>query len=185
MRSTSSPKNGFTLIELLVVITIIGILAGLAFPAINGALDAAKKAEAAAMINQLRVAMTAYSTEYGNLPPSVGSETQFNAGALYQTLIGRDTPAGNNPRQIVFMEFNSKVLRVAASDKVAPVDPSTATLFVDPWNFQYQAVFDINYDNTITVPGGTANALVAIWSTGKPVGGGQNTDNIKFIKSWK
>jgi len=172
--------SAFTLIELLVVITIIGILAGLSFPAISGALNAAKKAEASAMVNQLKIAMTSYQTEYGVWPGSVTSETAFDADDLYDLLIGEDDPAGDNPRQIVFMEFNSKSLRASASDTGPPADPASATLFVDPWNNSYQMALDTNYDNELTVPSGSIRSSVAVWSAGKDGDDGTKDD----ITSW-
>lgn len=181
-------NSGFTLIELLVVITIIGILAGLAFPAITGALEAAKKAEANAMINQLKIAMTSYQTEYGVWPsPATEDASGFNAGALFKMLQGNDEPAGDNPRQIVFMEFSKKVMRegpASYTNKTPPADPSDATTFVDPWHQEYKMTVDADYNNQLDVPGGTINASIAIWSTGKPSGSTANTDESKFIKSW-
>lgn len=184
MRNARRGLQGFTLIELLVVITIIGILAGLAFPALNGAMNAARKAEAGVMVNQLRTGLTSYQTEYGTWPVSITDETQRDADELYKTLIGLDDPVGNNPRRIVFMEFNAKSLRVAASDKTPPTDPSSATLFVDPWNQRYQMIVDTGYDNEITaLPGGaTISAALAIWSTGKNFSTTYHTDDIC---SWK
>jgi prepilin-type N-terminal cleavage/methylation domain-containing protein len=186
--SRNGSRHAFTLIELLVVITIIGLLAGLAFPAVTGALDAAKKAEASSMINQLRVAMTSYNTEYGKWPASVAGENDFNADELYQTLIGKDDPAENNPRQIAFMEFNAKCLRLNATATTPPANPATATLFVDPWNFSYNMILDTNYDNEIALPApltGNINSTLAIWSTGKPKNGVRNVDPTKFVTSWK
>jgi prepilin-type N-terminal cleavage/methylation domain-containing protein len=182
MSNAHRSLRGFTLIELLVVITIIGILAGLAFPALNGAMNAAKKAEAATMVNQLRTGLTSYQTEYGTWPASVTTEALMDADELYETLIGLDSPVGNNPRRIVFMEFNAKSLRAAAGDKSPPVDPSSATLFVDPWNNQYQMIIDVDYDNRITgLPAGaTINAATAIWSTGKDTA--KTSDDVV---SWK
>ncbi len=179
-------RRGFTLIELLVVITIIGILAGLAFPAIQGALNAAKKTQASNMVNQLRTAMTSYQTEYGTWPSSITDENAFDPGTkLYKMLIGQDSPAGTNARQIVFMEFNLKDLRTSSSATAPPADASTATTFLDPWNQVYQMEVDFNYDNQLSVPGGTINAAIAVWSTGLPKNGAVNTDTTKFLSSWK
>jgi prepilin-type N-terminal cleavage/methylation domain-containing protein len=190
-------SHAFTLIELLVVITIIGLLAGLAFPAIAGALKAAKKAEASAMVSQLRVALTAYQTEYGNWPsttfPSTEPTVLSSDANLYNLLRGQDA-AGQNPRLIVFMEFNSKVLRqaVSATNTTPPVSTSSATAFVDPWSQPYYFVADSNYNNEISVPSDTAgsnetiNSSLGIWSRGP-----QKTWNAElepkknYLRSWK
>lgn len=181
-------NSGFTLIELLVVITIIGILAGLAFPAVNGALEAAKKAEANAMVSQLKIAMTSYQTEYGVWPASISANTAvFNAGDLFDMLQGKGsgTALSDNPRRIVFMEFNSKALRASEGDRTPPAVPSQATIFVDPWNQQYQMQIDHDYNNEITGPGGgTINSSVIIWSTGKANSSGVYTFDTKDPKSW-
>jgi prepilin-type N-terminal cleavage/methylation domain-containing protein len=54
MKKIQSP-GGFTLIELLVVISIIALLASLAVPAINGALDKAKQAKDTSNVRQLGI----------------------------------------------------------------------------------------------------------------------------------
>jgi len=194
-------SRGFTLIELLVVITIIGILAGLAFPAIAGALRAAKKAEASAMVNQLRVSLTAYQTEYGNWPtttfPAAEPEVKSSDPNLYNLLRGRDA-ASQNPRLIVFMEFNAKILRSGTLSKTnaSPPNPiSGATAFVDPWSQPYSLKADSNYDNVIRVPSDTnglhnaeeINAGLAIWSKG-PQGDtwdGTADPRKNYLRSWK
>jgi len=182
------PRSGFTLIELLVVITIIGILAGLSFPAISGALNAAKKAEASAMVNQLKIALTSYQTEYGVWPSAFGTtDTTIDGGDIYTLLIGENTD-DENPRQIVFMEFNSKALRsgtASYSNTTPPANPSDADTFVDPWHQEYKIRVDSNYDNMVEGgPDGDVNASILIWSTGKPNGSTPNSITSKFIKSW-
>ena len=67
MPALKSPR-GFTVIELLVVIAIMAILMTLLFPAVQSALDAAKKAQAKNDVTQIATAMVAFDTEYGRLP---------------------------------------------------------------------------------------------------------------------
>ncbi|MDX6766996.1 MAG: type II secretion system protein [Candidatus Methylacidiphilales bacterium] len=183
-------RRAFTLIELLVVITIIGILAGLALPAVNGALNTARKAEAGAMVNQLRTAMVSYQTEYGTWPGLfTGTDASTNSGdtALYNILIGSTsaTASDQNPRRIVFMEFNTKVLRSNISSSNKTPDAS-GTKFVDPWHQAYWIQVDSDYNNQIAVGDnqGTINASVAIWSRG-PQKSYDGTDKTKYVTTWK
>ena len=64
----ASRRQGFTLIELLVVIGIIGLLAAIIVPALNGALGTATKARAMQMCRDLQGACQRYFAEYNRMP---------------------------------------------------------------------------------------------------------------------
>lgn len=62
-------RTGFTLVELLVVITIIGILAGLALPAILGAVNTAQDAKRKLEVERIASGVEKYYQKYGDYPP--------------------------------------------------------------------------------------------------------------------
>jgi prepilin-type N-terminal cleavage/methylation domain-containing protein len=167
---TRTDKQAFTLIELLVVISIIAILASLGFPAVNGAIDSARKARAGSDVAQIATAVVAYEVEYGRLPTHTGTNVDL---ALMNTLTGNST---NNPRKIVFLE---------ASPWKKGKGGTNSSGFCDPWdsNSVYRIALDTNYTNSVLAGTNSTNITkkVAVWNN--PTG----TDAEKkrrYVTSW-
>jgi len=158
----SRKRSAFTLIELLVVIAIIAVLAGLAFPAVQGALESGKKAQARNDVHQLATAVKSYLSEYGR-QPGTGTADGPAPANLIITLTSSNT---NNPRGIIF--FEPKIAR-------APGKPGLdGTVYRDPWGNPYTFTLDYNYDNKITANSQTNFTTVIVTSTG----GSTNTNSI-------
>jgi prepilin-type N-terminal cleavage/methylation domain-containing protein len=173
----NSHRSAFTLIELLVVIAIIGILASLLFPAVQGALDSARKAQAKNDVVQIATAVTAYETEYGRLPTNV---TTVNS-TLVRILTGQDDTG--NPRKIVFMEVAERKPSNAPAGKAGKSGTNSSGDFVDPWGFSYAIALDSDYDNTITSAGTNNQTLrkkVAVWNV--PTGANASR---RYVTSWE
>jgi len=164
-------RAGFTLIELLVVISIIAILASLAFPAVNGAIDSARKAQAKNAVVQIAVAVSAYEMEYGKLPTNTGGTVNQD---FIKALTGEVT--NQNPRRIVFLEAQEWKKGKGGTNGVG---------FCDPWNSAtpYSIALDSDYDNTINVStNGTPAGSVELR---KKVGVWNVTNNARFqVRSW-
>lgn len=173
----TSSKKAFTLIELLIVIAILGILMSLLFPAVNSAIDSARKAQAKNDVTQIATAVVAYEAEYGRLP--LPNSTSVDS-ALINVLTGVDNV--NNPRKIAFLEVQP--LKRGKSG-------TNGSGFMDPWTLisspnkttPYAIAMDGDYDNTISVAtngaasgGTTLRKKVGVWNV--------DSNTRRQVRSW-
>ena len=166
----------FTLIELLVVISIIGLLAGLAVPAIGGAMKSAKKSEVAALTQSIRTAILAWNSEYGTWPTNGlwGGSGYFETGQNFFNMLATTNDPANNQRGIIFLEVPAKFL----DDRSNIVTPASFIKGSRPMiRFQVDgtgsgSISNVGYENT------NLRTAVAVWS--------QDPDKTnRSIGTWK
>jgi prepilin-type N-terminal cleavage/methylation domain-containing protein len=175
-----SPKHtrAFTFIELLVTMTLIAILASLAFPAFSLVMERARKTQAKNDLTQIVTAVNAYYTEYGKYPVVTNDTpiTTDNSGLFYTlraVALGANALDVANPRKIVFIQPPTS----AAGNKSGL---GSNGIWYDPWGSPYNIEIDGTYDNSLANPyvdapgGATLNNGVIDWSLGKNgiLGGG-------------
>jgi len=181
-RGRSLKGRAFTLVEILVTITIIAVLAGLSFPAISGALNAAKKAQARTDVVALVNAIHAYNAEYGMFPMEnvkQGYDTLYgDKGGIYSSadivniLTARDRGVNQNhqynPNEKVFLDVRK------VKDPANPRDGvDEEGRFYDPWGNEYLISIDGDYDGQLDWYGfnhtdkANLNLKVAVISMGK------------------
>jgi prepilin-type N-terminal cleavage/methylation domain-containing protein len=168
------PAAAFTLIELLTVIAIIAVLMGLLFPALSGAKEQARRADAGTNVRNIVAACKSYYNDYGKFPPVTGAlDGDVNTNGYYSF---GDTSAGKCKvenstlfdilRSINRGENNSYALNKRqqkyfemgkAKDTKNPrggfCDGNEFTksqgALMDPWGAQYCVVLDADDDGTI------------------------------------
>lgn len=186
---TRRRSAGFTLIELLTVIAIIGVLMALLFPAIGGAMDNAKKAQAKNDIMQTITAVKGFYTEYSRYPTlsnsTAGQDLAITTAAanaeLFNILRYKGDGQEDNPRGIVFFEGKT------VAQKKGGFGPDDA--LYDPWGGFYQFVIDTDYDNLVDVSdidgkgaaGDEISTGVAGMSKGKKP---ESSDTKDDVTSW-
>ena len=170
-----SSVRAFTLIELLVVISIIGLLAGLAVPAIGGAMKSAKKSEVSALTQSIRTAILAWNSEYGTWPTqNLGGVNYFETSQTFYERMATTNDTANNQRGIIFLEVPAKFL----DDRSNIVTPASFIKGSRPMiRFQVDAtgsgsISNVGYENT------NLRTAVAVWS--------QDPDKTnRSIGTWK
>jgi prepilin-type N-terminal cleavage/methylation domain-containing protein len=150
------PAEAFTLIELLVVIAIIGILIALLFPALNAAINKARRTAALTEVKGIEMALKKYYQEYTGWPntasygiPDAEARALPIKGPVVRMMRGENDGANNNIRQLVFMDFSHLD---SAGDPVNPWGvkiPSRNT-----YEHYYYAKFDTDFNNVINAGSG-------------------------------
>ena len=106
----------FTLVELLVVISIIGLLAGLAVPAINGGLKSAKAGACLSNLHQIGVATMAYAADNSFKLPNAGSGTSD----MWATQLAAFISTGTKSKKSIFVcPGSEKTVQEATGSDVA------------------------------------------------------------------
>jgi len=186
MRCAGRKIDSFTLVEILVVVSIIGLLAGLAIPAVGGALSSAKRAKVTSMANQIRIAVTQFYTEYGFYPTNRDFDQQGigrTTAEFSQILIGdsnNSVALSQNPRRLAFLEVPNDFTSnnsVATRGILTPVG-----YFKGNARSNFSVSVDHNYDGQVRVTNNSVttnyNATVHVWFP-------DNRDTRKTVGTWR
>jgi type II secretory pathway pseudopilin PulG len=144
-----------------VVISIIGLLAGLGLPAINGAVQAGKKAEVAAMAESIKTAVNAFYAEYSYYPMNANRQTYTNTSLEFLGFMSTTTNTnGGNTRGIAFLEVPPKFTN--ANGLVTP-----RGFYSGNGQSNFSLAIDTNGSGVLTNVVGSSNYVVpssvAVW----------------------
>ncbi len=160
----SESRRGFTLIELLTVIAIIGIMAGMLFPAINAVRRKSKIATSQSTFSQWCTAVNRFKSVYGSYP-NIGTKYDTSIDSLHKlddtavTLkfvksLSAKAPSGSALSSTDRTTFNRNAEEFCAFAKEdyayysSSID--TTTLLVDKFgNYKIRVIFDTDSTGSI------------------------------------
>ncbi|WP_415907483.1 type II secretion system protein [Oleiharenicola sp. Vm1] len=157
-----SSAAGFTLLELLAVLAIIGILAGLIFPSLSAARQAAGRAKTKVQFSQWAAAIESFRSEYGCYP-SFDATNLVNGGAttvpsgehlFHDVLAGRkrDGSAPDAATTVAAGSQNRKrtAFHAFADSELTPAASAASNLIRDAFdNLSIAVLVDRNLDGRI------------------------------------
>ncbi len=185
---TPRRRSGFTLIELLTVIAIIGILAGVLFPAIGGIRKRARQSSAQTAFSQWASGIARYKQTYGFYPDIGSAAYATNLDTLHDlgdaAINGRFVRAlsGRQPTGTALSTADRRKLNRNAEEFVGfgrddfedPENFNDASRLVDRFgNRRIRVIFDTDNNTSIrsiAVPGGEDSLPAEIRNIAKPVG---------------
>ena len=160
----SESRRGFTLIELLTVIAIIGIMAGMLFPAINAVRRKSKIATSQSTFSQWCTAVNRYKSVYGSYP-NIGTKYDTSVDSLHKlddtatTLkfvksLSAKLPSGSALSLADRTAFNRNAEEFCAFSKedyaFYSTSIDTTTLLVDKFgNYNIRVIFDTDSSGSI------------------------------------
>jgi prepilin-type N-terminal cleavage/methylation domain-containing protein len=160
----SESRRGFTLIELLTVIAIIGIMAGMLFPAINAVRRKSKIATSQSTFSQWCTAVNRYKSVYG-FYPNIGTKYDSSVDSLHKldtttvTLKFVKALTGKEPSGLALKDAadrtalnrNAEEFCTFSKDDYAYyAQADTNTLLVDKFgNYKIRVIFDTDSTGSI------------------------------------
>lgn len=105
MRTHKRRHRRFTLIEMLVVVAIIGILAALLMPSLQGALESARQTSCLNNKKQVYLGFVAYAGDHQFLPPRDDGAPAYNrwyVGSFLGGYLGFPTAYNSDPKTTLF-----------------------------------------------------------------------------------
>ncbi|MDF1851467.1 MAG: prepilin-type N-terminal cleavage/methylation domain-containing protein [Verrucomicrobiales bacterium] len=194
-RASICSKTGFSLLELLVVIGIIGLLAGVVYPATMKVLSKAKERRATHMAMALHNAIDAYVTEYRKLPLRPGEmqqkDVEMESGPELMDALtaapSETNESGLNPRSITF--FVGRTARPMGQGRYANgvrIDENGSCTLFDEWGERFRVRLDSDSNGRVQKPawdkrdnGSEILQSILTWSPGPDKDPATGADNIK------
>ena len=130
MRNTRYEMNkAFTLVEILIVVAVLGILAALVLPTLQGHIAEAKEAAAKDNLRILRNAIEIYAAQHNGVPPGYPNDDPSLSPSNHPFSV-QMTGNGNYLSKMPENPFNGKtVIKMIDNDEDFPTEPVITNLY--------------------------------------------------------